>query len=305
MLMFSRAFSAGVFLTVISLTFQAAAATDVSQLEGRIERLEEMNARLIELLATHGISLADDDSGQPPTTIATNEPPVQIPATEKAKTTEDTNLVGLSSAHTFKMLDHAENVNTKPVLLLDAIQAGNVKNKATLGVGVTAIADYQASNSDSKFGYLMRHPTSANQIGDRVSEIALHSAQVSFTGKLTDDLTAHAELLYNPQQSFGAGTITDLNRNQIQLRRGFLLWGNLDKSPLYAAIGKMDTPFGLNDTVNPFTNTTVWHAFAELAYGGTVGYYDKGLHIRAMGIQGVRNSAQRTRPSRVRPSLPN
>ena len=64
------------------------------------------------------------------------------------------------------------------------------------------------------------------------------------------------------------------------------MFGNLDQLLVYALVGKMDTPFGLNDTVNPFTNSTNWHAFAGLAYGGQVGFVSGGLHVRGMIIQG-------------------
>lgn len=156
----------------------------------------------------------------------------------------------------------------------------------TLSGAITAIADYQESNSNTKFSWLMRHPTSNNQIGETVSEMVVHSAQLATTARLTDDITTYVEFLYNPQQSFGQGTITDLNRNQVQVRKAFVMWGNLDERPVYVALGKMDTPFGLQDTVSPFTNSTSWHAFAGLAYGGMVGYYDNGFHLRAMAIQG-------------------
>ena len=62
--------------------------------------------------------------------------------------------------------------------------------------------------------------------------------------------------------------------------------GDLAKSPFYVAIGKMDVPFGLQDTVSPFTNSTNWHAFAPLAYGGQVSYSRNGLDIRAMALVG-------------------
>lgn len=64
------------------------------------------------------------------------------------------------------------------------------------------------------------------------------------------------------------------------------MWGDLAKAPVYASIGKIDIPFGLNDTVSPFTNSTNWHSFAGLAYGGLVGYSKDNLHLRAMAIQG-------------------
>lgn len=195
-------------------------------------------------------------------------------------------LVGTSSAYSFGMLDGAVNVNSKPLVQLRAIRDGQLSRRVTLSGQITAIANFQRANRDSKFGYLMRHPTSANQIGKSVSEAVVHSANLALTGRVAKDLTAYVELLYDPEQSFGAGTITALARNQIQLRRGWVMWGDLDKRPVYALVGKMDTPFGLNDTVSPFTNSTNWHSFAGLAYGAQVGYYKDGLHLRAMAIQG-------------------
>jgi predicted porin len=70
------------------------------------------------------------------------------------------------------------------------------------------------------------------------------------------------------------------------MRRAYLLYGDLTSSPFYASIGKMDIPFGLNDTVNPFTNSTNWHSFSGLAYGAKVGYAGNNLNLRAMAVQG-------------------
>ena len=133
----------------------------------------------------------------------------------------------------------------------------------------------------------MRHPTSANQIGESVSEAVIHSSNLAVTARLTNNLTAYAELLYNPEQNFASGsTITGLPRNNVNMRRAYLMYGNLADSNFYASVGKMDIPFGWNDTVSPFTNSTNWHSFAGLAYGGLVGYAGDKLHVRAMGIQG-------------------
>ena len=151
---------------------------------------------------------------------------------------------------------------------------------------VTAIANYQSSNRDDKFGYLMRHPTASNQVGDSVSEATVHSAQLGFTGTLGEWITGHAVALFDPEQSFGSGTNTDLERNQLQMRRAYVLLGDLDRSPFYASLGKMAVPFGLTDTVNPFTASTVWHAFGGLANGVTAGYASEGLNLSVMGVQG-------------------
>ena len=56
-------------------------------------------------------------------------------------------------------------------------------------------------------------------------------------------------------------------RNQLQVRRAWVLFGNLDSTPFHARIGKMAVPFGLTDTIKPFTASTVWHTFGKLVYG--------------------------------------
>jgi len=93
-------------------------------------------------------------------------------------------------------------------------------------------------------------------------------------------------LLYDPQQSFGSGTITTLERNQIQLRKGFIVPGDLNKFPIYGAIGKMDAPFGQTGTVSPFTNSTMWHAFGGLGYGAQIGFKKWNIHATFMAFQG-------------------
>jgi hypothetical protein len=276
----------------------------VDELEARIEQLEATNAQLIEILRAQGLIPGQGDTAAAPAGPAApsrpaGDAPIQTARAQGApghggmgghgahrQDDYHQNLVGVSPSYGFEILDHAEGVNTRQLTILQAMQAGDLDRRVTLSGGVTAIANYQESNSNTKFGWLMRHPTSNNQIGETVSEMVVHSAQLATTARLHDDITVYAEMLYNPQQSFGPGTITDLNRNQVQVRKAFVMWGNLDERPVYAALGKMDTPFGLQDTVSPFTNSTSWHAFAGLAYGGMVGYAQNGFHLRAMAIQG-------------------
>jgi hypothetical protein len=196
-------------------------------------------------------------------------------------------LIGTNAEYTYEVLDHTENTNTKQLRQLEALRDGDLKSRVTMGGNITALTNYQKSNTDSKFGWLMRHPTSANQFGNEVSEAVIHSVSLQITGRVTDRLTAYTELLYNPEQNFASGsTITGLARNNVNMRRAYLMYGDLTSSPFYASIGKMDIPFGLNDTVNPFTNSTNWHSFAGLAYGAKVGYKGNNLNLRAMAVQG-------------------
>ena len=194
--------------------------------------------------------------------------------------------LGLNSDVTYRMMEPNQNLR-KIELLIDAKSDNRIANKSlSIGFSIIGIVDYQKSNTPSKFGYLMRIPTATNQMGDEVSEVVLHSAQLSMVGSINSWLTAYGELLYNPEQSFGPGTIVDLERNQIQLRKGIILIGNLEKFPVYVGLGKMDVPFGQTRSVSPFTNSTMWHAYGVLAYGGVVGFKKYGLSASLTAIQG-------------------
>ncbi|MCR9268337.1 MAG: hypothetical protein NXI03_12275, partial [Alphaproteobacteria bacterium] len=284
-------------------------AERIEALESRIEQLEETNRLLLEYLAAQGVNV-DGESGEAAPAphhgphhdqmaqhhaphheqmAQHHGAPAQAPMADHHAdmvSRISDGLVGISPEYSYRMLDHAEGVNTRQLIQLQAIQNGELPNRVTLSGGITVLGNMQRSNSDTKFGWLMRHPTSSNQIGEDVSELVVHNAQLAFTARMSDWITAYAEILYDPEQSFGSGTITALTRNQLQLRKGYVLFGNLDESPIYAAVGKMDVPFGLQDTVSPFTNSTSWHAFAPLAYGGMVGYYNGNFHLRGMAVQG-------------------
>ncbi len=71
----------------------------------------------------------------------------------------------------------------------------------------------------------------------------------------------------------------------MRVRRGYVLLSNLEESTLYVSLGKMAIPFGLTDTVNPFTASTVWHAFGGLGYGLNGGYKQDGSNINIMAVQ--------------------
>jgi hypothetical protein len=194
--------------------------------------------------------------------------------------------IGLNSELSYKMLEPTTDIRKVNILLEEKRDGGLKAKSLVVGASLIAIGDYQRSSNDSKFAYLMRHPTSSNQIGKEVSEAVVHSFQLGFTGAVNNWLAVHSEILYNPEQSFGSGLITSLERNLLQLRKGFVLFGDLDKFPIYGAIGKMDAPFGQTGAVNPFTNTTTWHAFGGLAYGAQVGFKKWNIHATFMGAQG-------------------
>ncbi|MDD9984332.1 MAG: hypothetical protein OXU81_23720 [Gammaproteobacteria bacterium] len=240
----------------------------------RLDRLERENRRLQEEIDALKTELAVREAPAP-TVIA--------PASKGP----DAKFVRVDPAYGYEILDPTTNINRTRRLVLERRRDGTLAPD-TLHVqgAVTVIASVQSSNRDDKFGYMMRHPTVSNQVGDTVSEATIHSAQLGFTGSLGSWITGHAEMLFDPEQSFGAGTNTDLERNQVQMRRAWVLFGDLHRSPFHASVGKMDVPFGLTDTVSPFTASTVWHAFGALANGVSVGYAGEGLNVTVMGVQG-------------------
>ena len=259
-----------------ALLFVADSASGDS-LEGLIERLDKLEAenralrRELEALKAQRAEPGDE------------VPEVAPPRAE----TGPAQPLRLNRKFGYDVLDPTTNINRKQRLILERAKVGALEpERLHVHGALTAIANYQRSNRDDKFGYLMRHPTGENQVGDTVSEATIHSAQLGFTGTLGGWLTGHAMLLFDPEQSFGAGTNTDLERNQVQVRHAYVLLGDLDRSPLYVSLGKQAVPFGLGDTVNPFTASSVWHAFGALANSAILGYAGKRLSVSVTGIQG-------------------
>jgi len=194
--------------------------------------------------------------------------------------------ISLDAEYSYQMLEQNQNLR-KTNLLWEAKKQGVLKpGQLLVGTSLIALMDYQSSNTDSKFGYLMRHPTAANHVGTSVSEAVIHSFQLALTAPVNSWITTYAEMLYNPEQSFGTGTITALARNQLQIRKAYVLLANPEKSPVFLAVGKMDTPFGQTGSVSPFTNSTMWHAFGGLAYGAHLGLSSGGLNVNFMAVQG-------------------
>ena len=263
-----------VVAAVLCPTADTAVAGSIGQLMLRLDRLEAQNRQLREELDALKVERAE----------RFHEP--ARPADPDAETTA-TRVVRTNSSLAYDILDPTTRINRKQRLILERRDDGTLAPDSLHVHGaVTAIANYQSSNRDDKFGYLMRHPTAKNQVGDIVSEATIHSAQLGFTGTLGDWLTGHVALLFDPEQSFGDGTNTDIDRNQLQTRRAYVLFGNLDESSFYASLGKMAVPFGLTDTVNPFSASTMWHVFGGLANGVTMGYASGHLNLSVMGIQG-------------------
>jgi len=262
-----------IWIVVSAIVSSTVNASDyMDDMTKRLSDLESANKKL-RLQVEHLEFAAKNSINQPHTPLPTDDQ-------------QNNSALRINHSFSYDMLDPTTLITRKGEYILEHKKTGFILNDTVyLGGAITSMADYQVSNTDSKFGYLMRHPTSINQKTKIVSEAVIHSAQFDLVANINYWITSYMEFLYDPEQSFGAGTNTALARNQMQLRQGYLLFGDLEKSPLYASVGKMSIPFGLTDTVNPFTASTVWHAFGGLAYGAKVGYLQGGFNVRGMAIQ--------------------
>lgn len=185
--------------------------------------------------------------------------------------------------YSFNMLDEATQANNRQLILLRAREQEQIaSNRLYVSASSTILADFQQTNQLGNFGYLMRD---SSQIGCQASEVILFEAKLAVTGTVEDWFSFFGEFLYNPSQSVFPGPITSLPRNLIELSQGYVVIGNLKFFPVYVAAGKMTSPFGLGDTVNPFTLSVVSDFFSGLAYGAKAGVSTHGFNASCMLIQ--------------------
>ncbi len=269
-------------LSLCVMTGECAAIT-LEELAAKVERLEAENRVLREQMGKLTSGAAGSAAPAAAAHVATSAAgggAAAATAPERAG-----NSVGFNGKLSFQMLDPTTDINRKQLLLLGARKRGELPDSSlTLGGAITAVVDRQSTGTNGSFGYLMRQ--AGNAIGRSASEAVIHSAQLGLTATIGPWVTAYSELLYGPSQSFAAGINTAEARNQVQLRSGYVVLGNLDRSPFYASIGKMATPFGLTDTVSPFSASTIWHAIGGLANGLQGGYSSGGLNVSLMAVQG-------------------
>ena len=230
--LFRRVLRAAAPVLFFALQFTGAAchALTLEELAARIERLEvenrELKERLGKLTATQGATGTETESPRATGTVA--------PPASSAPAAGGYAGVGMNSQYSYRMLDPTTSINRKQLFLLDQRRSGALPaDSLTVGGALTALVNAQNVNSAGQFGYLMRQP--GNQVGRNASEAAIHSAQLGFTGTLGPWATVYSEILYDPEQSFGAGTNTALTRNQLQLRQGYVLFGNLDRRSMPAS----------------------------------------------------------------------
>lgn len=194
----------------------------------------------------------------------------------------DVGPVSVAPCYSVPMLSRLDYRPIKPLVLLKYRQWSPCSPSVILGAQLRPAAFYGHTNARNKFSYMGRFPIDFR--GNDASFADINDFTFALTYSMLGWVHAHWEFLNSDQITF----FSDGRQGANQTQKVYALLGNLDRSPVYATIGKRDISFGAMYTVNPFTPSLTWHYFGPLAQGAAVGYYKNGLYAEATLINGGR-----------------
>ena len=186
--------------------------------------------------------------------------------------------------HTRDMLDWQENTTGKTLTLLANRAKGNLKpNSLYLGGGFKGAFMWQKTDTAGQFPILSRFPDFSPSTDREAGVFAINNAALSFTSTFGDWTTVYLQPEYSETEFRG-------DQDEFQLRKAFVVFGNLEKTPFYAAFGRKTIDFGNFDGYNPFTHTEAQHYFWAVSDQPVleVGYYKNGLKLTASAFSGGR-----------------
>lgn len=192
--------------------------------------------------------------------------------------------VRTNALHSRDMLDWQENTTGKTMTLLANRANGTLKdNSLYLGAGFQGGFKYQKTSVDGQFPLLSRFPFFSDRTDDEAGVFAIDHAALSFTSTFGDWTTVYLQPEYS-ETEYGR------DQDEFQLRKAFVVFGNLEKSPFYAAFGRKTIDFGNFDSYNAFTHNEGAHYFWAVSDQpvAEVGYYKNGLKLTASALSGGR-----------------
>ena len=181
--------------------------------------------------------------------------------------------VRTNAAHTERMLDWQENTTGKTVTLLQHRRNGILAdNSLYIGAGIKGGLMYQRTDQPGQFPLLSRFPFFSDRTDRESGVFAINNAALAITGTFGDWTTIYLQPEYS-ETEYAVG------QDELQLRKAFVTFGNLEKLPIYAAFGRKTIDFGNFDGYNPFTHTEAQHYFWAASDQPVLelGYYRNGL----------------------------
>lgn len=173
------------------------------------------------------------------------------------------------------------DVTGKPIEQLKMRRAGIIKDQTVYISGqVKGSFMAEKTNEEDKFAILSRLP--GQHDGDTGSRFVINDASIAVTANITPYASAYAEIEYTETEYPG--------QNDIQMRKAYVTFGDLDESGLYASFGRNTIDFGDMDSYNPITHTMNTHYFWAVSDDPTlaVGYIDDRFDVTATAINGGR-----------------
>ncbi|WP_422362553.1 hypothetical protein [Pyruvatibacter mobilis] len=156
------------------------------------------------------------------------------------------------------LTDPQENVVGEVPFILRAKQSGEIKPLSiTIGGFFNGTYLFERTDTAGKYPILSRFPN-VHGSGNTNTEAVINSAGVAGLISVGDWVTGYAQAEYSETNFRG-------DQEDVQLREYFVVVGNLDEFPVYAAIGRKSVDFGEQFGYNPFTHTINQHFFWTLA----------------------------------------
>jgi len=195
-------------------------------------------------------------------------------------------IVRTNARHTDRMLDWQENTTGKSVTLLVNKANGTLApNSLTIGAGIKGAFMWQKTSDAGQFPILSRFPDFSARTDTEAGVFAINNAALAFTGTFGDWTSFYLQPEYSE-------TDFSTTQDEFQLRKAFVVFGNLEKTPFYAAFGRKTIDFGNFDGYNAFTHTEGQHYFWAQSDQPVLelGYYNinNGLKITASAFSGGR-----------------
>lgn len=179
------------------------------------------------------------------------------------------------------MLNFQNRQTEKQIAVLESQLDSDQFPRIILGAQLRASAMVGVTNTAGKFSYLGRFPP--DFVGTTATDARMTQANAAAILHAAPGVSGYFETLFSDVFTFPTFT-----QGSFQVRQAYVVLGDLNRSPLYAFIGKKNISFGDFRTLSPFSQAMPWHYFAPLAEGAGVGYSGNGLELTAMAINGSR-----------------
>lgn len=192
--------------------------------------------------------------------------------------------VRTSTQHSNYLMDWQENVTGNALTHLVHRQRGVLApNSLYIGAGFKGGLMWQKTSEPGQFPLLSRFPFFSDRTDDQAGVFAINNAALSFTSTFGDWTTLYMQPEYS-ETEYGR------DQDEFQLRKAYVVFGNLDKTPFYAAFGRKTIDFGNFDTYTAFTHSEAQHYFHAVSDQPVleVGYYKNGLKLTASALSAGR-----------------